>query len=68
MYRNVGSVNLEQLAQRLRSTVDVSYNDFMLKFADKDFEFTVFPDGRAIISGTNDSSMAKSLYSKYLGM
>ncbi len=68
MYRNAGKVNLEQLAQRLRPTVNVSYNDFMLKFTDKDFEFTVFPDGRAIIAGTNDSSMAKSLYSKYLGM
>ncbi len=68
MYRNVGSVDLGQLAQRLSPTVDVSYNDFMLKFKDKDFEFTVFPDGRAIISGTNDSIKAKSLYSKYLGM
>jgi molybdopterin/thiamine biosynthesis adenylyltransferase len=68
MYRNVGKVNLEQLAQRLRSTVDVDYNDFMLKFKDNAFEFTVFPDGRAIIAGTNDSSIAKSLYSKYLGM
>jgi len=68
MYRNAGKVNLEQLAQRLSLTVDVSYNDFMLKFTDKDFEFTVFPDGRAIITGTNDASMAKSLYSKYLGM
>lgn len=68
MYRNAGNVNLEQLAQRLRSTVNVSCNDFMLKFKDNDFEFTVFPDGRAIIAGTNDSSIAKSLYSKYLGM
>ncbi len=68
MYRNVGSVDLGQLAQRLSTTVDVSYNDFMLKFKDKDCEFMVFPDGRAIISGTNDSIKAKSLYSKYLGM
>jgi molybdopterin-synthase adenylyltransferase len=68
MYRNAGSVNLKQLAQKLSPIVDVSYNDFMLRFADKDFEFTVFPDGRAIIAGTNDLSIAKGLYSKYLGM
>ena len=44
----------------------MSSNEFMLKFKVKENEFTVFPDGRAIITGTNDLSTAKSLYSKYL--
>ena len=31
------------------------------------YELTVFPDGRSIISGTNDVSVAKGLYAKYIG-
>jgi sulfur carrier protein ThiS adenylyltransferase len=68
MSRNTGNINLEQLEQRLGSITDVSRNAFMLRFKVKDHEFTVFPDGRAIITGTADSSTAKNLYSKYLGM
>jgi adenylyltransferase/sulfurtransferase len=68
MCRNISNIDLLQLAKRLASISDVSSNEFMLKFKVKENEFTVFPDGRAIISGTNDLSTAKSLYSKYLGM
>jgi len=68
MSRNISNIDLGQLAKRLASISDVSSNEFMLKFNVKDNEFTVFPDGRAIITGTNDLSTAKSLYSKYLGM
>jgi adenylyltransferase/sulfurtransferase len=28
---------------------------------------TVFPDGRAIINGTYDTGVAKSLYARYVG-
>jgi molybdopterin/thiamine biosynthesis adenylyltransferase len=68
MCRNISSIDLEQLAKRLAPMADVSRNAFMLKFKVKDHEFTVFPDGRAIITGTDDLSTAKGLYSKYLGM
>ena len=68
MSRNIGNIDLRHLEQRLVSIADVSCNDFMLKFKIKDHTFTVFPDGRAIITGTADTSIAKSLYSKYLGM
>ena len=68
MCRTVGNIDLGQLAERLASVSDVSSNEFMIKFKIKENEFTVFPDGRAIITGTNDLSTAKSLYSKYLGM
>src|SRR3972149_7384711 len=54
MYRNISNIDLEKLAKRLASISDVSSNEFMLKFHVKDHEFTVFPDGRAIITGTND--------------
>jgi len=68
IHRNSGSIDLRQLELRLRSIADVSFNDFMLKFKVKNHTFTVFPDGRAIITGTADLSIAKGLYSKYLGM
>ena len=68
MSRNIGNIDLRHLEQRLGSIADVSCNDFMLKFKIKDHAFTVFPDGRAIITGTADTRIAKSLYSKYLGM
>ncbi len=68
MSRNTGNIDLEQLEQKLVSINNVSRNAFMLKFRVNDHEFTVFPDGRAIITGTADSSTAKNLYSKYLGM
>ncbi len=68
MSRSAGNIELEQLEHRLGSIADVSRNAFMLKFKVKDHGFTVFPDGRAIITGTEDLSTAKNLYSKYLGM
>ncbi len=68
MSRNTGNIDLRQLEQRLNPIADVICNDFMLKFMINNHSFTVFADGRAIITGTADSSTAKSLYSKYLGM
>ena len=31
------------------------------------YEFTIFPDNRAIIQGTDDISLAKTLYARYIG-
>ena len=41
----------------------------VLKFwpANTDFEITVFPDGRAIMKGTTDTSVARTLYARYIG-
>ena len=68
MSRSADKINLQQLEQRLGYITDVKSNAYMLKFKINDHSFTVFADGRAIISGTADSRTAKSLYSKYLGM
>jgi molybdopterin-synthase adenylyltransferase len=45
----------------------VSYNRFLLKFRAEGHEFTVFPDGRAIIKGTSEVDRARTLYAKYIG-
>ncbi len=68
-------LTLTELADRLRGLGDVVVNRFLLRLtlaagpdtADIPAEFTVFPDGRAIIRGTSDSMVARSLYSRYIG-
>lgn len=42
-------------------------NDYLLRAAIDDYEFTVFPDNRAIIKGTESEETARSLYAKYIG-
>jgi hypothetical protein len=39
----------------------------VLKFWRDDYEITLFPDGRAIIKGTTDTAVARSLYARYVG-
>lgn len=66
-HRSSSMLNFEEMARHMGALGDVSYNRFMLKFAVDGFEFTVFPDGRAIIKGTSDVDKARTLYAKYVG-
>ncbi len=62
------NLNLALTAQRLASVAsNVRQNDFLLRFTVAPHEITVFKDGRAIIKGTRDSAIARSLYARYLG-
>jgi adenylyltransferase/sulfurtransferase len=58
---------LEELAARLRPLGPVRSNGFALRFTTGPHELTIFPDGRAIIKGTTDPGLARSLYSRYVG-
>jgi molybdopterin/thiamine biosynthesis adenylyltransferase len=60
-------VDLEQMSERLKPLGTVRHNDFVLKFWHEPYEMTIFPDGRAIIKGTTDKTIAKSLYARYVG-
>jgi molybdopterin-synthase adenylyltransferase len=60
-------LDFRELAGRLNGISDVRHNAYMLRFATDGFEFTVFPDGRAIIKGTNDVTKARTLYAQYVG-
>lgn len=60
-------LDLAALAGRLEGLGTVRANEFALRFNDGEFEVTVFPDGRAIIKGTTDVGVARSVYSRYLG-
>jgi adenylyltransferase/sulfurtransferase len=60
-------LNFEELAERLRVTGEVKFNDYLLRFRTGDFELTVFQDARSIIRGTSEIKTARSLYAKYIG-
>lgn len=62
------SLSLKELAARLKPVVaEVSYNEFMLRFTEENHEMVVFPDGRAILRNTTNESLARGLYTKYIG-
>ncbi len=56
-----------ELSAKLKSHGKVMHNDFVLKFWPDSYEMTLFPDGRAIIQGTTDTAIARSLYARYIG-
>ena len=62
-------LSLEELAVRLESAGSVTSNPFLVRVAvaDSELEVTVFPDGRAIVKGTEDPSVARAIYSRYIG-
>ncbi len=66
-HRSPTALNFEDMARHLETLGEVSYNRFLLKFQADGFDFTLFPDGRAIIKGTNDVDKARTLYAKYIG-
>jgi adenylyltransferase/sulfurtransferase len=67
-HRLPAKLHFEEMARHLGEMGgQVSFNRFLLKFTAEGYEFTVFPDGRAIIKGTDDPERARTLYAKYIG-
>ncbi|HEY3738873.1 MAG TPA: ThiF family adenylyltransferase [Bryobacteraceae bacterium] len=62
-------INLAELAARLNAADagHVRANEFALRLTLPAHEMTVFPDGRAIVKGTTDVGVARSMYSRYIG-
>ncbi len=60
-------VNFVEMEQRLGPHGTVRHNEFVLKFWRDAYEMTLFPDGRAIIKGTTDTGVARSLYARFVG-
>jgi adenylyltransferase/sulfurtransferase len=61
------AVSLDQLAQKLAGMGEVTRNAYLLRLKVDRYELTIFPDARAIISGTSDVAAARTLYAKYVG-
>jgi molybdopterin-synthase adenylyltransferase len=60
-------IDFAEMDRRLQPHGTVRHNDFVLKFWHDPYEMTLFPDGRAIIKGTTDTALARSLYARYIG-
>jgi adenylyltransferase/sulfurtransferase len=60
-------IDLLELKARLEPLGEVRANEFALRFTIAPYELTVFPDGRAIVKGTSDTGLARSLYARYVG-
>jgi molybdopterin/thiamine biosynthesis adenylyltransferase len=63
------ALDLAELGRRVSdaSASEVRNNEFLLRFRVAPYEITVFPDGRAIVKGTQDPGVARSLYARYVG-
>lgn len=60
-------IDFAEMRARLEPHGAVRHNDFVLKFFRDPYELTLFADGRAIIKGTTDTTVARSLYARFIG-
>jgi adenylyltransferase/sulfurtransferase len=60
-------LELNVVAARLEKIGKVESNKFLVRFFVDEYVMTVFADGRAIVSGTEEVSVARKLYAQYLG-
>jgi molybdopterin-synthase adenylyltransferase len=60
-------IDFREMQRRLEMHGLVRHNEFVLKFWYDPYEMTLFPDGRAIIKGTTDIGIARSLYARFVG-
>lgn len=60
-------VDFAELEQRLLPHGTVLRNKMLLRFERGEHRITVFEDGRAIVQGTTDVGLARSLYSRFIG-
>src|SRR4029077_21182419 len=67
VYERYRPVDFRVMNERLKPHGQVRHNDFVLKFWREPYEMTLFPDGRAIIKGTTDAGVARSLYARFVG-
>jgi len=64
---NTIKIDLSALADKLARLGEVKLNEYLVRFTSGENELTVFKDGRAIIRGTDDVGVARSMYAKYIG-
>jgi molybdopterin/thiamine biosynthesis adenylyltransferase len=68
IHERTRTLDLASLRSRLAPAVsEIRHNDFLLRFRVPPYEMTVFSDGRAILKGTTDPAIARSLYARYIG-
>ena len=60
-------LDFSQLSKSIPAKGEIQFNEFLLKCNAPPYEVTIFRDGRAIVRGTEEPSMARSVYSKLIG-
>ena len=60
-------IDLKELAAKLQVLGEVKHNDYLVRFSSSGNEITIFSDGRAIVKGTDEPSVARALYSRFVG-
>ncbi len=61
------NLDLPALAQKLETLGEVKQNEYLLRLKYDEFELTVFRDARMIVRGTDDVSVARSIYARLIG-
>jgi len=68
IHERARNLDLAALHQAVAKTAtEVRGNNYLLRFRVNSYDLTVFPDGRAIIKGTRDPAVARTLYARYIG-
>jgi adenylyltransferase/sulfurtransferase len=67
IHERLRPIDLAEMEQRLAPHGHVQRNDLLLRFQRGDHTLTLFPDGRAIIQGTTDMAVARTLYARFVG-
>jgi adenylyltransferase/sulfurtransferase len=60
-------VDFAAMQLRLEPHGSVRHNSMLLRFKRGEHTITLFPDGRALIQGTTDIALARSLYARFIG-
>lgn len=60
-------IDLQGLSANLENIGEIKINEYLLRLNVEEYELTVFKDARAIIRGTDDPMVARSVYAKYVG-
>jgi molybdopterin/thiamine biosynthesis adenylyltransferase len=61
-----GDMDFQKLSKSFPAA-GVQFNEFLMKCSAPPYELTLFKDGRAIVKGTEEAAMARSVYSKIVG-
>jgi len=67
IHEHARPIDLTALAAKLSPLGPVRANGLLLRFERAPHTITVFPDGRALIQGTTDPALARSLYARFIG-
>jgi molybdopterin/thiamine biosynthesis adenylyltransferase len=61
------SLDLAELEKRFTPLGQVERNKFLLRFHTGEHTLVIFPNGRVVIQGTDDVTVARTLYARYIG-